>query len=175
MPSVRPYLDGSPIVVGEVEIDAAVVFGDSDMNRALRGVKLGARLKQIERRPDCLRARRAASLLIVSTSQPMPKLPAANGPGFTVAVDHEIGESGAVGVVKQRCGSAGKGKGKDHCYGALLSTSSELDGRSVRAACNDRFGRSWLMLARVSFQSLRAILSGSMPAAFHQARSSLAR
>ena len=48
LPSVRPYLDGSPIVVGEVEIDAAVVFGDSDVNRTLRGVKLGARLKQIE-------------------------------------------------------------------------------------------------------------------------------
>jgi len=28
--------------VGEVEIGAVVVFGDADVNRALRGVKLGA-------------------------------------------------------------------------------------------------------------------------------------
>jgi hypothetical protein len=39
-----------PIFVGEVEIGVTVVFSDSDVNRALRGVKLGARLKQIERR-----------------------------------------------------------------------------------------------------------------------------
>ena len=122
LPSVRPYLDGSPIFVGEVEIGVTVVFGDSDVNRALRGVKLGARLKQIERRPDCLRARGASGLLIVSTSQPMSKLSAANGPGLAMAVDREIGEGGAVGVVKQRCGRAGKGKGKGHRYGALLST-----------------------------------------------------
>ena len=98
------------------------MFGDSDVNRALRGVKLGARLKQIERRPDCLRARGASGLLIVSTSQPMSKLSAANGPGLAMAIDREIGEGGAVGVVKQRCGRAGKGKGKGHRYGALLST-----------------------------------------------------
>jgi hypothetical protein len=39
LPSVRPYLDGSPIFVGEIEIDAAVVFSDADVYRALRGVK----------------------------------------------------------------------------------------------------------------------------------------
>jgi len=104
LPSLRPHLDGSPLFVGEVEIDAAVVFGDTDVKRALRGVKLGTRLEQIDRRPDCLRARGATGLLIASTSQPMPKLPAANGPGFSMAVDGEIGEGGAVGVVKQRCG-----------------------------------------------------------------------
>ena len=104
MPSVQPYLDGSPIFVGEVEIGAAVVFSEADVNRPLRGVKLGARLEQVDRRPDCLRARGATGLLIASTSQPMPKLPAANGPGFSMAVDGEIGEGGAVGVVKQRCG-----------------------------------------------------------------------
>ena len=104
MPSVRPYLDGSPIFVGKIKIYAAVVFGDADVNRALRGVKLGARLEQIDGRPDGLRARGAAGPLIVSTSQPMPKLPTVNGPGFTMAVDREIGEGGAVGVVKQRCG-----------------------------------------------------------------------
>jgi hypothetical protein len=38
-------LDGSPFFVGKVEIDAAVVFGDADVNRALRSVKLGARLE----------------------------------------------------------------------------------------------------------------------------------
>ena len=128
MPSVRPYLDGTPIFVGEVEIDAAVVFGEPDVNRALRSVKLGARLEQIDRRSNCLRARGAAVPLIVSTSQPMPKLSAANGPGFTMAVDHEIGKGGAIGAVKQRFGRAGKGKGKGHRYGASLSTPSEVIG-----------------------------------------------
>jgi hypothetical protein len=117
----------------------------------------------------------AAILLMVSTSQPMSKLPAANGPGFTMAVDREIGEGGAVRVVKQRCGRAGKGKSKGHRYSPLLSTPSEASGRSVRAPSDDRFGLSWPLLPRVSLQSLRAILSGSMPAAFHQARSSPAR
>ena len=98
------------------------------MNRALRGVKLGARLEQIDRRPNYLHARSAASLLIVSTSQPVPKLPAANGPGFTMAVDREIDEGVAVGVVKQRCGRTKKGKRKGHRYGALLSTASEVTG-----------------------------------------------
>src|SRR6516164_5666526 len=105
----------------------------------------------------------------------MPKPPAANGPGFTMAVDRKIGEGGAVGVVKQRWGRAEKRKGKGHRYGALLSIPSDVADRSVPAACDDRFGRSWPAVARVSFQSLRAILSGSMPAVFHQACSSPAR
>src|SRR5262249_59474216 len=142
-------------------IGVTVVFSDSDVNRALRGIKLGARLKQIERRPDCLRARGVAGLFIVSTSQRISKLSAANGPGFTMAVDREIGEGGAVVVVKQGCGGAGKGKGKGHRYGALLSTLSEVSGRSVRAACHNRFGISWPLMPRVSFQSFRAICSGS--------------
>src|SRR5262249_38838729 len=112
LPSVRPYLDGSPIFVGEVEIGAAVAFSHAHVNRALRGVKLGARLDQIDRRPDCLRARSAAVRLIVSTPQPIPKLPAANRPGFTMSVDREIGEGRAVGIVKQRFGRPGKGQGE---------------------------------------------------------------
>jgi hypothetical protein len=45
LPSVRPYLDGSPLRIGKVEIDATVMFGDPDVNRAFRAVKLGARLE----------------------------------------------------------------------------------------------------------------------------------
>ena len=84
----------------EVEIDVVVVFGDPDMNRALRGVELSARLEQIDRRPDCLNTRGVAGPLIISTSQPLPKLPAVNGPGFTMAIVLDMGEGGAVGVVK---------------------------------------------------------------------------
>ena len=43
---MRPYLDCSPIFVGEVDIGAAVVFSDPNVNRALRGIKLGARFEQ---------------------------------------------------------------------------------------------------------------------------------
>jgi len=46
-----------------------------------------------------------------------------------MAVDREIGEGGAIGVVKQRFGRTGKGNGKGHRYGALLSTPSEVSGR----------------------------------------------
>jgi hypothetical protein len=31
--------------IGKVEIDATVMFGDPDVNRAFRAVKLGARLE----------------------------------------------------------------------------------------------------------------------------------
>ena len=137
MPSVRPDLDGSPFFVGKVEIDAAVVSGDADVNLALRGVKLGARLEQIDCRVNCRRARGAAVLLIVSTSQPMPKLPAANGPGFTMTVDLDIGESSAAWIVKQRRGGVGQTNRKRHRYDALLAIPSEVNGRSVRAVCND--------------------------------------
>src|SRR6185295_3213090 len=105
----------------------------------------------------------------------MSKLPAANWPGFTMTLDREIGVGSAGRVVKERFDGIRKAKRKRHRYGALLSMASELKGESVRAACNDRFGRFWTLVARVSFQSSRATLSGSMPAAFHQVRSSLAR
>jgi hypothetical protein len=96
LPSIRPIWTAHR----EVEIDVVVVFGDPDMNRALRGVELSARLEQIDRRPDCLNTRGVAGPLIISTSQPLPKLPAVNGPGFTMAIVLDMGEGGAVGVVK---------------------------------------------------------------------------
>ncbi len=168
-PAIRPALSGQLVNLCRRDRDTC----HRRVQRGCEGVKLGARLEQIDHRPDCLCARGAAGLLIdVATNA---KTVCCEWARFTMAVDVEIGGGGAAGVVKQRCGRAVKGKGKGHRYGALLSIPWEVLGRSVRTPCNDRFGRSWRLFARVSFQSLRAILSGSMPAAFHQARSSLAR
>jgi hypothetical protein len=39
--------------------------------------------------------------LVVFPPQPGPKAAAANGPGFSVSIDHEIGKRRAIGAVKQ--------------------------------------------------------------------------
>src|ERR1700730_1947243 len=65
----------------------------------------------------------------------MSKLSAANGPGFTMAIDREIGEGGAVGVVKQRCGRAGDGKGRGHLLCFAVGTRLADSGPSLSLAC----------------------------------------
>ncbi len=49
-----PNFDRTPLLVGEVQIDAAFVLGDADVDRAFRRVKLGARFEQIDDGPDGL-------------------------------------------------------------------------------------------------------------------------
>jgi hypothetical protein len=46
-----------------------------------------------------------------------------------MAVDREIGEGSAVGIVKQRRDLTGKGKEKDHCYGRIVARMSGGDMR----------------------------------------------
>ena len=52
LPAVRPDLDRTPARIGEVEIDAAGLLGEADMDRPLGSIELGAGLEQIERRTD---------------------------------------------------------------------------------------------------------------------------
>src|SRR6516162_4841186 len=42
-PSLRPYLNGLPAMVREIQVDAAFMLGDANVNRTLWGVELGAR------------------------------------------------------------------------------------------------------------------------------------
>ncbi len=49
LPAVRPDLDRTPARIGEVEIDAAGMLGEADMDRPLGSIELGAGLEQIER------------------------------------------------------------------------------------------------------------------------------
>jgi len=47
-PAVASYLDGSPVLVTEIQIDAPVVLCEPDIDRTLSRVKLGPRLEQVE-------------------------------------------------------------------------------------------------------------------------------
>jgi hypothetical protein len=44
-PSVRSDFDGTPVLVGEIEIDVPCVLSDPDVDGALRRVKLRSRLE----------------------------------------------------------------------------------------------------------------------------------
>jgi hypothetical protein len=48
-PALRSDLDRTPALIGEIEIDVAIVFGEANMNRPFGTIKLGVRLEQIER------------------------------------------------------------------------------------------------------------------------------
>lgn len=52
LPSRWPNFDGTPMLVGEIEIDVTCLLGDADMDRALGGIELRARLEQIELAAD---------------------------------------------------------------------------------------------------------------------------
>ena len=69
----------------------ACMLSDADADRPLGSIKLRARLKQIERRPDRRRACRGPGRLVVTTPQPGSETFATNGPSFAVAVCYEIG------------------------------------------------------------------------------------
>jgi hypothetical protein len=79
------------------------MFRDADVSSPQRSLKLSTGLKQIEGRPNRPGARRIASGFVVLTPQPSAKPRAANGPGFSVPIDHEIRKGGAAGGVKQLC------------------------------------------------------------------------
>jgi hypothetical protein len=100
-PAVGSDFDGTPMVVGEIKKDVAVVLGDADVDGALGGVKLRPRLEQIELRPDRMRAQRAARGIVIAATEPAAKALAADGPGFPVTIDQEIRVCGAGCGVKQ--------------------------------------------------------------------------
>src|SRR5262249_30556863 len=47
-PSVGSDLDGTPMLIGEIEIDVSSMLGDADVDRALESIKLRPRFQQIE-------------------------------------------------------------------------------------------------------------------------------
>jgi hypothetical protein len=48
-PSVGSDLDGAPALIGEIEIDVALVLREANMDFPLGALKLSLRLKEIER------------------------------------------------------------------------------------------------------------------------------
>src|SRR5260221_8143228 len=86
-PAVGSDLDGAPALIGEIEIDAAGMLREANMDRPLGAVKLSLRLKEIERRPNFRGARRRARSFVMAAPQPGAEPLAADGPSFPIAVD----------------------------------------------------------------------------------------
>src|SRR5215475_8856864 len=85
--------DAAPELIRQIEVDPAVLLGEADRDLALRTVELGLRLKHIEGCVERRRARRIPGAFVVLLAQPTLKALAAKRPGFSVAVDDEIGKS----------------------------------------------------------------------------------
>src|SRR5262249_9483638 len=73
---------------------------------ALRTIEPGLCLKRIEGCVQRRRARRIPGALVVLLAQPALKALASKRPGFSVAVDDEVGKAGAVAYVKEPRASA---------------------------------------------------------------------
>ena len=100
-PSVRSDIDGAPVLIGEIEVDVSGMLGGADVDCPFRAVELRPRFEQVERRPDLRCARGLPGRLVIATAQPGPKPFAADRPGFSVALDDDIGKCGADSGVKQ--------------------------------------------------------------------------
>ena len=101
LPSIGSDLDSTPELVSKIQIDATIVLRDAEVNGALGCVKLRACLKQIECRTDRSSACGGTCGFVVFSPQPGTQADAANGPGFPMSIDDEIGKRGAIGGVKQ--------------------------------------------------------------------------
>src|SRR4029453_15230167 len=82
VPSSCAHLRRLPALIGEVEIDAIVVFGDAQMDGMFGAVELRLRLDVIKRRAHARGAGGAPGCCVIPAPQPKPKAGAANGPGF---------------------------------------------------------------------------------------------
>jgi hypothetical protein len=101
LPSIGSNLDRTPTLVSKIQIDATFMLSDAEVNGPLGCVKLCARFKQIEGRADRSSACGGTCGFVIFPPQPGAKTDTANGPGFSVSIDHEIGKRRAIGAVKQ--------------------------------------------------------------------------
>ena len=161
------------------------MLGDPDRDLALRTIELRLRLEHIERRVQRRRAGRIPGPLVILLPQPGAKALAAQRPGFSVAIDDEIGKCRAVGRMEQPGGARNREENSmlltvfDRHPSALRKLIGALAPPMARVRLGSCSGsvagptgcRSCPPSSRVCFHSLRATLTGSMPAACHQARS----
>ena len=89
------------MLVGEIQIEPAVLLGDTYVNSAPGRIELGLGFQRIEGGPELRWRWGSAGRFLITAPQPRPEPDAANRPGFRVAVDHEIGKGGAIGGVEQ--------------------------------------------------------------------------
>jgi len=174
MPPVGADFDCAPIVIGNIQIDAALMFCGSHVDGALRPIELRSGFEEIKKQSDGPGTGHAGGSLVVLTPQPGSKATAANGPGFPVPVDHEICECHAADGVEELWFDIQIGEHIERRYAcALVLSDPETVTNPVGSAARSR--RVARSLRRVFLQSWRATLIGSMPACFHQARSSPTR
>ena len=133
------------------------------------------RFDEIEKSRDGGRTESTPRALVVATPQPGPESLAANGPGFPVTLDPKVGECRTARRMKELGGPSSR---NDHVHPRSAPVLLEV-GTSILAGeaggCADAAAGMRPSFTRVCFQSLRAVLVGSMPAPFHHARSSAVR
>jgi hypothetical protein len=100
LPSIGSNLNSAPTLVSKIQIDATVMLRDAEVNGPPGRVKLCPCFKQIEGRADRSSARGGTCGFVIFPPQPGTKTETANGPGFSVPIDHEIGKRDAIGGVK---------------------------------------------------------------------------
>jgi hypothetical protein len=94
------------MLVGEIQIKAAVLLGAPHVNTAPRRIELSLGFERIKSRPERRWRWGSACRVVVAAPEPRPEPEAAHWPGFPVTVDHEIGKGGAVRCMEQlRAGS----------------------------------------------------------------------
>jgi hypothetical protein len=74
---------------------------DAEVNGPSGRVELCPCFKQIKGRANRSSARGSTRGFVIFPPQPGTKSDTANGPGFSVPIDHEIGKRSAIGGVKQ--------------------------------------------------------------------------
>ena len=174
MPTIGSDFNCAPTVVSKIQIDPTVMLPDPEVNGPPRGVKLCPCFKQINGRADRSSAWGVTCGFVIFPPQPGTKTATTNWPCFSVPIDHEIRKRGAIGGVKQVRAECEVGEHIGCRYAGALSTPpSAFTAASIPAA--PRLGGSEVRFRREFLHSLRATLTGSMPASFHHARSSLTR
>src|SRR5262249_22666909 len=99
--SVGADFDTTPELIRQIEVDRAVLLGETHRDLALRSIELRLRLQHIEGCVERGWARCIPGALVVLLAQPGLKTLAAKRPGFPVVVHSEVGEAGAIACVKE--------------------------------------------------------------------------
>jgi hypothetical protein len=78
------------------------MLGDADVDPMLRTVELCPRFEQVERLADGRCARGLPGRRVTAAPQPTSKPFAADGPGFPVVIDRDVGKGGPGGAAPTR-------------------------------------------------------------------------
>ena len=131
MPTIRSDFNRAPTVVSKIQIDASVMLPDAEVNGPPGGVKLCPCFKQINGRADRSSARGVTGGFVIFPPKPGTKTGTANGPGFSVPIDHEIRKRGAIGGVKQVRAECELSEHIGRRYAGALPTPSVFPGASI--------------------------------------------